>query len=98
MGLGLDRKFVTLSASEGSAFSAVFRLAQPSASRFFVAPLPQNDPMTDRAGLEVGGFTLRDFASPRDVPMGLQLHRPGFVVVEESNFSESQRAAALARV
>lgn len=88
MGLRLARKSVTLSASEGSAFCAVFCLAQPKRKQILRRSAPYNDTMTDTARLGVSGFTLRDFFAA-DVRIWLWLHRPGFVVVEGSNFSET---------
>lgn len=68
MGLRLARKSVTLSASEGSAFCAVFCLAQPKRKQILRGVYPEhserapyNDTMTDTARLGVSGFTLRDF-------------------------------------
>ena len=61
MGLRLARKSVTLSASEGSAFCAVFCLAQPKRKQILRRSAPYNDTMTDTARLGVSGFTLRDF-------------------------------------
>jgi hypothetical protein len=57
MGLGLAQISVTLSASEGSAFSAVFCIAQPEAPQILRrSARHQNDTMRDRAGVEVNGL------------------------------------------
>lgn len=78
MGLRLARKSVTLSAREGSAFSAVFCLAQPKRKRIrrgvyseHSRRAPQNDTVTDRPGLEVSGFSLVRAILPRRGMFGI---------------------------
>jgi hypothetical protein len=61
MGLRLAQNLSPLSASEGSAFCAVFCLAQPKRKQILRRSAPYNDTMTDTARSGVRGFTLRDF-------------------------------------
>ena len=95
MGLRFALKSVTLSASEGSAFCAVFCLAQPKRKQILrgVYPgnsrrAPYNDTMTDTASLGVSGFSCA-ISSARMFGFGLWAAPSWFVVVEGSNFSES---------